>query len=285
MPLGGARSPVHVSTFAKALTTAAPGPRNPAYQPCTTALEWTYTVHGSLYTTWPHSSGCRKCRVSELIALLFPSSLFLNVMVPASSPSMFSQKTNGETVNVLFCFVIKQETAEALQDLENAAPSVQLLDKYFREAQHDHTIANRFKMMGSVTNWERAELPSMLKSFNGKPTLVTKSGEWYYNMKRGYAELDCNTAHWCYMARKGLHSAWKNIGLAVFDFGVVVEARDDGEMPERILGCATMHHVRLDGQIQQWQGSCGPPVDDGETVQWKCYEDKKKKSRRNSSGA
>merc|ERR1711934_97950 len=87
-----------------------------------------------------------------------PSSLFLNVMVPASSPSMFSQKTNGETVNVLFCFVIKQETAEALQDLENAAPSVRLLDKYFREAQHDHTIANRFKMMGSVTNWERAEL-------------------------------------------------------------------------------------------------------------------------------
>lgn len=212
-----------------------------------------------------------------------PSMLFLNVMVPAGSPSMFSQKTNGETVNVLFCFVMKQETADALQNLETAPPSVRLLEKYFRQAREDPLIANRFKLMGSVKNWEQAELPSMLKSFNGKPTLVTKSGEWYYNWKdgQGYAELDCNTAHWCYMARKGLHSAWKNIGLAVFDFGVVVEAREDEEMPEQILACATMCHVRLDSQLQQWQGTCGPTTaDPASTIQWKCYDEKKKKSRK-----
>lgn len=206
-----------------------------------------------------------------------PSTLILNVMVPTSSPSMFSPKTNGETINVVFCFVIRESTAAALQELHSAPGAVQLLDKYFRLAPHgDPDVADRIKLMGKVNNWEQAELPSMLSGFNGKPTLVTKSGMWYQG--EGYAELDCNTAHWCYMARKGLHSAWKNIGQAVFDFGVVVEAREDKEMPEQLLGCAHLNHLHLAKGVQPWRGSSGPPS--AAARHWKCApEPSKPKSK------
>eukprot|EP00656_Telonema_subtile_P035080 TRINITY_DN3908_c0_g1_i1.p1 TRINITY_DN3908_c0_g1~~TRINITY_DN3908_c0_g1_i1.p1 ORF type:complete len:207 (+),score=45.13 TRINITY_DN3908_c0_g1_i1:64-684(+) len=40
-----------------------------------------------------------------------PSTIVLNVMVPTASPSMFNQKTNGDTVNVVFCFVMRESTA------------------------------------------------------------------------------------------------------------------------------------------------------------------------------
>ena len=54
-----------------------------------------------------------------------------------------------------------------------------LLDQYF---DRKHTISQnepeRFKIVGSVNNWDDAKLPNMLAGFNGKPTLVTKSGMW-----------------------------------------------------------------------------------------------------------
>eukprot|EP00656_Telonema_subtile_P035082 TRINITY_DN3908_c0_g1_i5.p1 TRINITY_DN3908_c0_g1~~TRINITY_DN3908_c0_g1_i5.p1 ORF type:complete len:270 (+),score=83.58 TRINITY_DN3908_c0_g1_i5:91-900(+) len=209
-----------------------------------------------------------------------PSTIVLNVMVPTASPSMFNQKTNGDTVNVVFCFVMRESTAAALQQLHSAPAAVQLLDKYFRYAPHGHgDVADRFKLLGKVCNWEEADLPTMLKGFNGKPCLVTKSGTWYSTWQdgAGYAELDCNTAYWCYMARKALHSSWKVIGKAVFDFGVVVEGRENSEQPEQMLASAHMNHVRLDGDIPRWGGVCGAPA---ESVRhWKCAAEPKKKTK------
>eukprot|EP00656_Telonema_subtile_P035081 TRINITY_DN3908_c0_g1_i3.p1 TRINITY_DN3908_c0_g1~~TRINITY_DN3908_c0_g1_i3.p1 ORF type:complete len:270 (+),score=56.34 TRINITY_DN3908_c0_g1_i3:91-900(+) len=207
-----------------------------------------------------------------------PSTIVLNVMVPTASPSMFSQKHSGETVNVVFCFVMRKSTATALKQLHCAPAAVQLLHKYFRDAPQGHSdVADRFKLSGKVCNWEEADLPAMLSRFNGKPTLVTKSGTWYstWHQGAGHAELDCNTAYWCYMARKALHSSWKVIGKAVFDFGVVVEGRDDSELPEQMLASAHLNHVRLDGDIPRWEGSCAAP---SPSVQhWRCSPESKKK--------
>ena len=105
-----------------------------------------------------------------------PSILVLNIMVPTAAPSMFGKNKPGETVNVVFCFVMKPSTAHALEHLDEASPSIRLLNKHFLEAPSGGALANGIKLIGNICNWEEAKLPSMLKSFNGKPTLVTKSG-------------------------------------------------------------------------------------------------------------
>jgi len=199
-----------------------------------------------------------------------PTLFVLNVMVPTSSPSMFSSKTNGETINVVYFFVIQPWAAAALADLENAPPSVKLIEKYFRQAPKD---GSRAKLIGQVCNWSDAKLPGMLSSWNSKPTLVTKSGTWYSSTRSGggYAELDLNTAQWCYMARQGLHSSWKNITRAIFDFAVLIEAREDEFMPEQVLGAVTCNHIRFDGTaVPKWQGSDGDVKATDQVRRWKC---------------
>lgn len=199
-----------------------------------------------------------------------PTLFVLNVMVPTSSPSMFSSKTNGETINVVYFFVIQPWAAAALADLENAPPSVKLVEKYFRQAPKD---GSRAKLIGQVCNWSEAKLPGMLSSWNSKPTLVTKSGTWFSSTRSGggYAELDLNTAQWCYMARQGLHSSWKNITRAIFDFAVLIEAREDEFMPEQVLGAVTCNHIRFDGTaVPKWQGSDGDVKATDEVRRWKC---------------
>jgi len=117
---------------------------------------------------------------------------------------MFGKSKPSETVNVVFCFVIKPATVMHLQALDQAPASVRLLAQYFQDAPQGASCANSVKLIGRVSNWDQASLPSMLKSFNGKPTLVTKSGLWYSTWSgdgTGYAELDVDTSQWCYMAR------------------------------------------------------------------------------------
>lgn len=212
-----------------------------------------------------------------------PTILLLNVMVPTSSPSMFKKSTNGETVNVVFCFVMRSWTADALHRLDDPTtpPSVRLLDQYFdRKHKISQNEPERFKIVGSVTNWDDAKLPNMLAGFNGKPTLVTKSGMWYSTCREGgggYAELDCNTAHWCYVARQGLHAAWSSVGRCVFDFGVTIEAREDENMPERLLGAVTCNHVLLDSaDIPRWEHARPKQPKKEPLTKWACAPPNKK---------
>eukprot|EP00658_Telonema_sp_P-2_P043541 TRINITY_DN31476_c0_g1_i1.p1 TRINITY_DN31476_c0_g1~~TRINITY_DN31476_c0_g1_i1.p1 ORF type:complete len:281 (-),score=63.96 TRINITY_DN31476_c0_g1_i1:299-1141(-) len=209
-----------------------------------------------------------------------PTLIVMNVMIPLSSPSMFSQKTNGPTLNAVVCFVMRESTAEALADLETAPASVRLLHKYFASAPMDGEMAARIKLIGMVVNWEETRFPSMFKGFNGKPVLVTKSGSWYSTWKdgQGHAELDVNLAHWAYMPRKALSSLWSDIGDSLFDFGVVIEAREEEEMPEQMLVGGRLNHLMLDGEIPKWEGSSGIP-DPGAAFHWQCVPDKKAKVR------
>ena len=80
--------------------------------------------------------------------------------------------------------------------------------------------------------------------------------------------IDCNIRHWNLIARKSIHATWSAPHLSSFpceasrlrldwvrrdtvptmsmELGLTIEARDDREMPERILGCAQFHKPSWD---------------------------------------
>ena len=111
---------------------------------------------------------------------------------------------------------------------------------------------------------------SMFERYNAKPALLTASstlhsGNATHNDKEyRYLELDCNirkvsilqrlskcwaicTHHvliqWNIIARKAVPALWDSVPKMNLELGCCIEARDDTEMPEQLLGCAKVSRV------------------------------------------
>jgi len=164
-----------------------------------------------------------------------PTTLLFNMAVPTIKPAMMNPPTEGPCVHVVWCFQLKAETVEWMQDWENAPPQLKLLEDFMAKAPNDIKFRSRWKMMGKVENWDEMSLPGMLKGYNAKPVLLTASGSLHHDKKRDYAEECGNVFMWNYIARRGLDSMQSKIHGMKLDFCCVIEARDDTEMPERCL--------------------------------------------------
>eukprot|EP00613_Pedinella_sp_CCMP2098_P020007 CAMPEP_0171688532 /NCGR_PEP_ID=MMETSP0991-20121206/3945_1 /TAXON_ID=483369 /ORGANISM="non described non described, Strain CCMP2098" /LENGTH=869 /DNA_ID=CAMNT_0012276479 /DNA_START=34 /DNA_END=2643 /DNA_ORIENTATION=+ len=196
-----------------------------------------------------------------------PALLVVNGSLPLEAPSMLSPATDGPTLNALFYFAIKQSTCDALANLATAPNGVKLLHKWCSHAPaHPETFA-RFKCIGLVRNYEEAGMPSMFKSFNGKPVLirnreVTKGGSGF--LERGKAgetsflELNVNIRTWPYLAKQGLGYLMSGLDKTDLDVGFVIEGSSDEELPEVLLGSARLTKLKLD-QVISWPEKQAPP--------------------------
>ncbi|CBN75723.1 conserved unknown protein [Ectocarpus siliculosus] len=210
-----------------------------------------------------------------------PSLLVVNVQLPMESPQAFKgAKLDGPTLHAVFYLTLREETAKALQDLESAEPSVRLLAEYFRRAESEPEMRTRFKAIAVVNNQEVINMARLIAPFNGKPVLITESGTLMRGTRRPgaegegapdsvarvesdsagsnggssgsssggssfgadeFLELDIHVRRWNFMARKGLSKLTPKFGLINVSVAFLVEGREDSELPEQILGCATVN--------------------------------------------
>ena len=220
-----------------------------------------------------------------------PHYVAVNLQVPVGPAEMINPKRDGETLNIVFFWAIRASTVEALADMDRAHPSIRLLNDYCRSAPHDPKVRSRFKLIVYAD-----PLPiSILKGYNGKPSLLTNSASVYTGSVDGtssqcrYLELDSNfrqvrtpklrhvrvctcvyvnkassvyvctyrlrpdksdigtlcVEQWNLFARKAVPSVWDSVASMDIELGVCIEAREDGQMPERLLGCAKVSCVPL----------------------------------------
>ena len=143
-----------------------------------------------------------------------PALFVVHGALPLESPSMMSPSSNGPTLSAVFYFAIKQTTIDALEDLAantaadgGAAGSggggggggskaggegeaaVKLLRRFCAEADKNGKMFSRFKCIGMVRNYDQAGMPSMFRSFNGKPVLIrnmdSTKGATYHHWMEG----------------------------------------------------------------------------------------------------
>ncbi|KAH8065106.1 hypothetical protein JL722_2011 [Aureococcus anophagefferens] len=63
----------------------------------------------------------------------------------------------------------------------------------------------------------------------------------------GYFEVFSNLRYWCYPARLAIFALWAKFSHAAVDACLVLEGRDDDELPEVALGCCALSKIDLDG--------------------------------------
>merc|ERR1719240_4042 len=95
------------------------------------------------------------------------------------------------------------------------------------------------KFIGRVENLTEVGVPSMFAGYNGKPAIITKSG--YLISGPGYLEMDVDIRQFNILARRALYQVWDCTSTAKLNLAAVIQGDHVTELPERVLGCATLN--------------------------------------------
>ncbi|KAL7528808.1 hypothetical protein ACHAXR_002648 [Thalassiosira sp. AJA248-18] len=163
-----------------------------------------------------------------------PPMMVINTWLPGEEPSVFAKNTDGETYSIPTVLVLSKDTLAQLKDIDTASPGVKLLSEWCRRAETESDFRGRFKCMGMIENIESTGVPKFIQGYNGKPALVTKSGT--FKRHDNYIEFTINVNMWAFLAKKGLHTLIPTFPDFIFNVGFTIEARNDEEMPEVLLG-------------------------------------------------
>jgi len=172
-----------------------------------------------------------------------PPMMIINVGLPFKEPNIFSSETDGPTCIVILYFVITARTLEELEDLDNASPAVKLFAEWCKRGESDFDFRSRLKALAFVEEMDKLGFPSFINGYNGKPALITKSGN--YVRHENYGEMAINVFKWGYLAKKGLYTLRDEFPRFRVNIGFVVEGRKDEELPEILLGGIRAMHMNL----------------------------------------
>ncbi len=174
-----------------------------------------------------------------------PPIFIVNAQLPSTfETSLFSEITDGDGWSLVHYFRIRPEVAEQLKNIETASPAVKLLVGYCRNApaeQNDSysTWFGRFKLILRCENVEQFGLPSFITSYNGQPVLIRNTGNVIN--RRTHVEMDINVHRFGNAPKKGLSILMNRFESMDISTAFCLEAREDDEMPEVLLGCARIH--------------------------------------------
>eukprot|EP00455_Lapot_gusevi_P028449 TRINITY_DN3038_c0_g2_i2.p1 TRINITY_DN3038_c0_g2~~TRINITY_DN3038_c0_g2_i2.p1 ORF type:complete len:134 (+),score=27.72 TRINITY_DN3038_c0_g2_i2:151-552(+) len=113
-------------------------------------------------------------------------------------------------------------------------------------------LQQKFKAITRVLNVQEARISSTAKPFvnkyNGTPFLTRPQHEFY--LAPHYFEIDIDVHKFSFMARSALGGVRDALDSVIFEFGFVVEASNDNELPEQILGAARLSKLDLDKAVE-----------------------------------
>jgi hypothetical protein len=184
----------------------------------------------------------------------------VNFSMPTYEPSMMAPKGDGETLTLVWYLLATDETQ---RDLLNAngpqIPAVALL-KRLAESDFDtkegQDMMLRMKALPRLTNAEDFSfnwaLRKTISQYNGKPFLTRPQHMIYRG--DGYLEYFLDIHKFCYMARNVLYNFIPKMENIILDWGFTIEAYDDEEQPEVLLGSMRLFKVNVNA-FPSWEMS------------------------------
>ncbi|KAG5188533.1 hypothetical protein JKP88DRAFT_304425 [Tribonema minus] len=154
--------------------------------------------------------------------------------------------------------------------------AVRLLAAWCAQSEADADMRGRFKLIGDVRNMDTVGLPSFCRKFNARPILIhgressftrdvakgraeldVNAHNFSYIGRKGRAELDVNAHDFLYIGRKGLYGTLSKWREALLHVSVLIEGRNDDELPEQVLGTALFQGLDISRAEQLSFGADG----------------------------
>mmetsp|Transcript_24126 Transcript_24126/g.34506 ORF Transcript_24126/g.34506 Transcript_24126/m.34506 type:complete len:213 (+) Transcript_24126:181-819(+) len=180
----------------------------------------------------------------ELKGTKIPDVLVVHFMLPYEPPNMFKQKDDGKGGECVYYLRPSQRFLDEISGKVEATPATKLFVKWCNQCESDIQMRSRFKCMALVRDIEKHNM-GLLKSYNGKPVLITESGRAAsgYHGDIRYLEMTANVHYWAFMAKKGFVSLIPKFKSMQMEVGFTIEAHGDSEMPECMLGSTVLSYI------------------------------------------
>jgi len=171
-----------------------------------------------------------------------PRILVVNILVPMKSPSMFGADDPG--VSVVFYFAIRPETARAAAENEDRA-DVLLFKRFCTEFEYNDDIRRRFKGIGVAHNIKDLRIPQRIHYLNGKPVILYKTAVVQrFQDEFGPCFEVSVLVHKFNVVARTLFGQFRDMAREIkIGFAFLVQAEDDFELPECILGCGKIYNL------------------------------------------
>ena len=132
--------------------------------------------------------------------------------------------------------------------LASGEPSgaLRCLLRYVRDGAGDEAWRARTKVIGEMGNLNLGgALGATISAYNGKPVLLRKGVSFRPSADLSCLELECSVHHFNFLSRRALFSLQPKAKDMVVNFALMVEGREEDELPECVLG--TCRICGLDG--------------------------------------
>lgn len=174
--------------------------------------------------------------------------IVLNAQIPSYPPAnILSRKpiTNGPGYSLVLYWAIPPDVLESLDPSANV-PVLRLLNDFLNNPTQE--IEDRFKVIAQVANPEscgvRAFGKRILAGYNGTPVLTRPQHEFTRSKDGRVLEIAVDVHRFCYFARSAIYALLGITTNMVIDVAVLLQATEDHELPEQVLGCGRC--IRID---------------------------------------
>ena len=190
-----------------------------------------------------------------------PPLLIFQIQLPSDPPpSMMSWSTAEDGPGWAIC-VFFQITEDTLQELENpkiTSNGVQLLKEFCEKAADDPAWRARFKVIASSLNLDELGFSSMITGWNAKPALIRRTSTIFKGVNPNidssgssmdqpdYIEVDIHVHKFNNAAKSAVHMLSSRCSEMYMEIGILVESREDSELPEVLIGCAGLNKPQED---------------------------------------
>ena len=174
-----------------------------------------------------------------------PPLFIVSYQMPYNAPALQGakkvEKAPGSNV-IIVCKISAATLEEVKKPVAEWSPALRLFANFVEKAATDKAVRESFKCISIVDSIKDLKLGSFIEGYNGKPVLITKSGQVFQGT--GYFEFDINVHMWNMVARKTLKSLQPNVSRMTVDSGFVIQGTADEELPEIMLAACRFHRCR-----------------------------------------
>jgi hypothetical protein len=157
-----------------------------------------------------------------------------------NNPIWGASKSDGESISLVQYLCLSKVGRDALK---RNTPAGKLL-RTFMETCTDEKVADRFKGICRVENLDRLSIANFASRYNSKPFLSRPQHAFYKGPN--YVEQFVDIHRFSYLARYGLFSVVMPVVKdMIFDLALVIESREENEMPEQILSAVRYSNLEF----------------------------------------
>eukprot|EP00591_Stephanopyxis_turris_P004136 CAMPEP_0195514492 /NCGR_PEP_ID=MMETSP0794_2-20130614/5862_1 /TAXON_ID=515487 /ORGANISM="Stephanopyxis turris, Strain CCMP 815" /LENGTH=484 /DNA_ID=CAMNT_0040642747 /DNA_START=112 /DNA_END=1567 /DNA_ORIENTATION=- len=176
-----------------------------------------------------------------------PDMLVVHFQLPYESPNMIRPKDDGLGGEIVCYLRPTRRFLDEVNGIRPMTPASNLFLQWCAQCEIDSEMRSRFKLMAMVRDIDspKNKALSWLKPYNGKPTLITASGSVSKGEQGGvkYLEMGANVHKWGFLAKKGFVSLIPRFREMRVDVGFTIEALQNHEMPECMLGSVCINYI------------------------------------------